>query len=75
MPTLDAALLCSSRAGSDLGRESGLVGRALSLGFLHIQVEVDASLKARQGVFLLLSNQYCNPKRGFEPETEGTLST
>ena len=23
-PTLDAALLCSSRAGSDLGRESGL---------------------------------------------------
>ena len=24
MPTLDAALLCSSRAGSDLGRESGL---------------------------------------------------
>ena len=24
-PTLDAALLCSSRAGSDLGLESGLV--------------------------------------------------
>ena len=24
-PTLDSALLCSSRAGSDLGRESGLV--------------------------------------------------
>ena len=24
-PTLDVALLCSSRAGSDLGRESGLV--------------------------------------------------
>ena len=24
MPTLDAALLCSSRVGSDLGRESGL---------------------------------------------------
>ena len=28
-PTLDAALLCSSRAGSDLGRESGLVWGAL----------------------------------------------
>ena len=25
MPTLDAALLCNSRAGTDLGRESGLV--------------------------------------------------
>ena len=25
MPTLNAALLCSSRAGSDLGCESGLV--------------------------------------------------
>ena len=25
MPTLDAALLCRSRAGSNLGRESGLV--------------------------------------------------
>ena len=25
MPTLDAALLCTSRAGSDLGCESGLV--------------------------------------------------
>ena len=25
MPTLDAALLCSSMAGSDLSRESGLV--------------------------------------------------
>ena len=30
MPTLDAALLCSSRAGSDLGRESGLVWGALN---------------------------------------------
>ena len=38
-PTLDAALLCSSRAGSDLGRESGV----------------------------LLSDQYCNAERGFEP--------
>ena len=25
MPTFDAALLCSSRAGADLGQESGLV--------------------------------------------------
>ena len=25
MPTLDKALLCSTRAGSDLGRVSGLV--------------------------------------------------
>ena len=28
MPTLDAGLLCSSRAGSDLGSESGLVFRS-----------------------------------------------
>ena len=35
MPTFDAALLCSSRAGSDLGCESGLVRGALSIGFPH----------------------------------------
>ena len=46
MPTLDAALLCSSRAGSDLGRESRLVRGALSIGFPCSQVEVNASLKA-----------------------------
>ena len=34
MPTLDAALLCSSRVGSDLGRESGLVEELCQLGFL-----------------------------------------
>ena len=32
MPTLDAAPLCSSRAGSDLGHESELVWGALSIG-------------------------------------------
>ena len=32
-PTLDAALPCSSRAGSDLGSVSGLVCGALSFGF------------------------------------------
>ena len=47
--TFDAALLCSSRAGSDLVRESGLGWRALSIGFLHSQVEVDAFPKVRQG--------------------------
>ena len=31
MPTLDAALLSSSRAGADLGRESGLVLRSFGL--------------------------------------------
>ena len=45
--TLDVALLFSSRAGADLGRESGLVLGALSIGFPHSQVEVHASLKAR----------------------------
>ena len=33
-PTLDAALQCSSRAGSDLGLESGLVEELCQLGFL-----------------------------------------
>ena len=37
-PTLDSALLCSSRAGSDLGRVSGLVCEALSIGFPHSQI-------------------------------------
>ena len=32
-PTLDATLLCSSRAGSDLGLESGLVEELCQLGF------------------------------------------
>ena len=53
-PTLDAALLFSSRAVADLGRESGLVLGALSIGFPHSQVEVDASLKAR--LKLLVAN-------------------
>ena len=35
MPTLDSALRCSSRVGSYLGRESGLVWGALSIGFPH----------------------------------------
>ena len=35
MPTFDAALLCSSRAGSDLGRESGLAEELCQLGFPH----------------------------------------
>ena len=47
--TLVAALLCSSRAGSDLGRESRLGWRTLSIGFLHSQVEVYDSPKGRQG--------------------------
>ena len=51
-PTLDVALLCSSRAGSDLGRESRLVWGALSIGFPHFQVEVNASLKVRFGVLV-----------------------
>ena len=33
-PTLDMALLCSSRAGSDLGRESGLVEELHSLLYI-----------------------------------------
>ena len=33
--TLDAALLCSSRAGSNLGCKSGLGWGALSIGFPH----------------------------------------
>ena len=33
MPTLDEALLCSSRAGADLGRVSGLVWGVLSIGY------------------------------------------
>ena len=37
MPTLDMALLCSSRAGTDLGRESGLVEELCQLGF-HIYI-------------------------------------
>ena len=44
MPTLDAALLSSSRVGSDLGYESGLVSGALSIGFPHSQVEFNAYL-------------------------------
>ena len=35
MPTLDAALLCSSRVGSDLGLESGFVEELCQLGFLN----------------------------------------
>ena len=38
MPTLDAALLCSSRAGSDQGCESRLAWGALSIGFPHSQL-------------------------------------
>ena len=34
MPTLDVAPLSSSRAGSDLGHESGLVEELCQLGFL-----------------------------------------
>ena len=33
-PTLDAALLCSSRAGSDLGRKSNRFEELCQLGFL-----------------------------------------
>ena len=39
MPTLDAALLCSSWAGADQGHKSGLVWGALSIGFPHSQVD------------------------------------
>ena len=34
MPTLDAALLCSSRAGSDLGCETDRFKELCQLGFL-----------------------------------------
>ena len=42
-PTLDVALLSSSRAGADLARESGLVREVLSIGFPHSQVKLNAS--------------------------------
>ena len=48
MPILDAALLCSSRVGCDLGHESRLVLGALSIGFPYSQVELNASLKVRE---------------------------
>ena len=35
----EAALLCSSRVGADLGCESGLVSGALSIGFPHSQTQ------------------------------------
>ena len=38
MPTLDAALPCSSMAGSDLGHDSGLVWGALSIGSPHSRI-------------------------------------
>ena len=41
-PTLDTALLCSSRVGSDLGRVSRLVGGALFIGLPHSQVELNS---------------------------------
>ena len=37
MPTLDAALLCSSRAGSDLGRTLDWFGEFCQLGFLILK--------------------------------------
>ena len=46
-PTLDKAL-CNSRAGTDLGYESGLVEELCQLGFSSFP-EVDTSLKGRQG--------------------------
>ena len=36
-PTLDAALLCSSRAGADLGRKSDRFEELCQLGFPHSQ--------------------------------------
>ena len=59
-PTNDAALLCSSRVGFDLGRESGLDWR------VQFHIVSDTCHPApcylnSDKVFLLLSNQYLNP--------------
>ena len=38
-PTLDPALLCNSRAGSDLGLESGLVEELCKLGLSFLTLD------------------------------------
>ena len=96
MPTLDAALLCSSRAGSDLGRESGIIEPLLYISATYLgRVILHSNGKKRLArfdiisdtchpapcyfnsnkVFLLLSNQYCNPERGFKLGTWASVST
>ena len=51
-PTLDAALLCSSRAGSDLGSRLDWLRSFCQLGFLIPQVELQCFSKAREKAVL-----------------------
>ena len=46
-PTLDAALLCSSKAGFDLGLESGLAEKLCQLGFLNYNGTYHANLHSK----------------------------
>ena len=50
-PTLDAALLCSCRVGSDLGCKSD------RFGFPHSQVELNVSLRREKAVLYNSSNE------------------
>ena len=68
MPTLDAALLCSSRAGLDPGRESGLVPDSDFARF-HIVSDICPPVPNYlngEKPFLTLSVRYCNPEQGFK---------
>ena len=68
--TLDAALLCSFRAGSDLICESPDWVEELC----QFDIVSDTCLPApcylnSDKVFLLLGDQYHNPEEGFKPGT------
>ena len=70
MPTLDAALLCTSRTGAELGCESEL-GVPDSV-YARFDIISDTCHLApcylnSDKVFLLLSDRYHNPELGFEP--------